>query len=303
MKTLGVPANFQRRRPRSNAYHDLNYSVAEAFLDAVTGGLAPKTDRIYIPILWSNNYHNQGEFKAVPEIQQFLDEAIDARRSYFTVTRCDEGIYETLPSNVLVFGAGDWADVLIPLGSELTPARADTLKYLASFAGCKRSGGPRPYTGKPSFSNYDIEGVGTRLRTKMFEAFAGRKDCFLVDQNGSGVGAWETFANTIRQSKFALAPRGYAPTSFRLYEAMALGAVPVYISDKMLQPYGDELDWDEFCVECSESDIQDLPQRLADISEQWRLHAISVLANLYPKYFSLTGICNRIARYLEEHND
>lgn len=31
------------------------------------------------------------------------------------------------------------------------------------------------------------------------------------------------------RSSLALAPRGTGPTSFRLYEAMALGAVPVYI--------------------------------------------------------------------------
>ena len=41
----------------------------------------------------------------------------------------------------------------------------------------------------------------------------------------------EKFENLIKSSFFFLCPRGYGPASFRLYESIELGTVPVYISD------------------------------------------------------------------------
>ena len=38
-------------------------------------------------------------------------------------------------------------------------------------------------------------------------------------------------------SVFGLAPRGYGPTSFRLYETMQMDAVPIYISDVFWLPF------------------------------------------------------------------
>ena len=35
----------------------------------------------------------------------------------------------------------------------------------------------------------------------------------------------------MRDSLFSLCPRGYGPTSFRLYESIQLGSIPVYIAE------------------------------------------------------------------------
>jgi hypothetical protein len=40
----------------------------------------------------------------------------------------------------------------------------------------------------------------------------------------------------LSRSWFALCPRGYGPTSYRLYEALRLGAIPVYVSDRHWLP-------------------------------------------------------------------
>lgn len=309
MKILETPIQFQSRRLPSSPTHDLNYSVAEAFLDAVIKGLNPQTDRIYIPILWSNSYHNYREsrkdpvFRAVPDIQKFLDYSLDPDKQYFTVTRCDEGIYEELPPNVQVFGAGDNADIQLPLSSKLSSLPPGEPKHLASFVGAKRSGGPRPCAGLPTFSDYDPDGVGTRIRTKMFKAFEGNITCRVVDRCGGNENRFRDFQQTANHSKYALAPRGYTPTSFRLYEAMALGSVPVYISDKFLLPYAERLEWMEFCVICGEAQIPDLPARLANIPEEWRLTAVDRLAAIYPLYFSLNGVVRQITQYLETEDD
>ena len=46
----------------------------------------------------------------------------------------------------------------------------------------------------------------------------------------------DKFKQLISESYFSL-PRGYGPTSFRLYESIKSGTVPVYISDEHFLPY------------------------------------------------------------------
>lgn len=306
MRILDVPDEF--RPPRShNGRHDHHYGVAEAFYKhVISPGVAVETDAIYIPVFWAACYHSYAEsrgdpvFRALPHLQEFLVEALDPNEQYFTVMRCDEGCYEELPKNVLVFGACGGADVQIPLTSDILPEPPGLEpEYLASFAGFKRPGGPVPHEGHVSFSDWIPEGVGTRVRSKMFAAFEGRGDCLLRDCSDLSEQGWRYFSDLMRKTKYALAPRGYGATSFRLYEAMALGAVPVYISDRFLLPYAERLNWDDFCIYCSEDQIDGLPERLEATPEEWREGAVRQLRELYPKYFSLDGTCRQIVRCLE----
>ena len=51
----------------------------------------------------------------------------------------------------------------------------------------------------------------------------------------------EKFENLIKSSFFFLCPKGYGPASFRLYESIELGTVPVYISDDFVLPFEEEI--------------------------------------------------------------
>jgi len=310
MNIVPVPATFRPYRSRRSD-HDHNYCIAEAFYDAVKSGeVEPETERSYLPICWANSYHEYvGEvgypFRAIPRLQEFLDSSLSPSEKYFTVARCDEGIYEATPGNLLVFGAGKFADVAVPLTSDIpyVPPSAD-LEYLATFAGCIRCGGPDPSEERPTQSVNNPDGIGTQVRQAMQSAFKGVDDCQVNDiRNGGTDDAWQNMTSMMSQSKFCLAPRGYAPTSFRLYEAMALGSIPVYISDEFITPFDDEIDWSEFCVFCKPEDLEGLPTRLRNIPESWRVNAVRSLSVLYPEYFSLSGTCQQIANHLEADND
>lgn len=50
---------------------------------------------------------------------------------------------------------------------------------------------------------------------------------------------------------FALCPRGYGTTSFRLYEALHLKCIPIYISDEHWLPFQNKIDWERICILCS----------------------------------------------------
>lgn len=305
MRITPVPTEFRPYRSRwSN--HDHNYCVAEAFYDAVVSGeVNPKTDMTYLPIFWANSYHEYVKevgypFRAIPQLQRFLNNFLFSPQTYFTVARCDEGIYEKIPDNLLVFGAGKFSDITIPLTSHIAYIPpAVNLKYLATFAGCIRCGGPHPSKERPTRSVVNPDGIGTQIRQAMQSAFEEVDECKIDDiRNGGTDEAWRNMTSMMSQSIFCLAPRGYAPTSFRLYEAMALGSIPVYISDEFITPFDDELDWSEFCVFCRPEEIEQLPQLLKDIPKHWRQNALARLQKLYTSHFSLHGTCQQIAHRL-----
>jgi Exostosin family len=74
------------------------------------------------------------------------------------------------------------------------------------------------------------------------------------------------YVRALRESAFVLCPRGGGTTSFRLFEAMMLGRVPVIISDQWVPPEGP--DWDSFSVSVEESAVDRIPALLEARREQ-----------------------------------
>ena len=77
----------------------------------------------------------------------------------------------------------------------------------------------------------------------------------------------QKYIETISKSYFSLCPRGFGPTSFRLYESIELGSVPVYISDDFLLPFSDIIDWEKICIFSNYKDIKNLKTKMVDILE------------------------------------
>ena len=63
----------------------------------------------------------------------------------------------------------------------------------------------------------------------------------------------KTYAETILRSKFILCPRGAGVTSFRLYEAIQAGRVPVVLGDDWVPPEGP--DWGSFILRVPEINV------------------------------------------------
>jgi hypothetical protein len=67
------------------------------------------------------------------------------------------------------------------------------------------------------------------------------------------------------ESYFALCPRGVGSTSYRFYEAMQLGVVPVLIADEDTRPFRKQIDWETCSVFCK--NINELPKKLDSFSK------------------------------------
>jgi hypothetical protein len=57
--------------------------------------------------------------------------------------------------------------------------------------------------------------------------------------------------NDMARAIFAFCPRGYGGTSFRLYEAIRLKCIPIYISDIHSLPFPHKVDWSKVAIICN----------------------------------------------------
>jgi len=86
---------------------------------------------------------------------------------------------------------------------------------------------------------------------------------------------WQAeYFEVMYDSMFVLCPPGVAPSSYRIFEAMKAGRVPVIIADDWIPPDGPN--WTEFSLRVPEVRLQDVPkilERLADRAPQMGLRA------------------------------
>lgn len=75
------------------------------------------------------------------------------------------------------------------------------------------------------------------------------------------------YREVVRASKFVLCPRGHGASSFRLYETLHAGRVPVVVSDTWLPPPG--IDWSKCVVRVRESDVGSIPELLEQLEPVW----------------------------------
>ena len=76
------------------------------------------------------------------------------------------------------------------------------------------------------------------------------------------------YADLLIRSKFVLCPRGSATSSYRLYETMQIGRVPVILSDEWIPPMGPN--WNEFAVFVPEEDVNNIHSILTELDSTWQ---------------------------------
>jgi hypothetical protein len=107
----------------------------------------------------------------------------------------------------------------------------------------------------------------------------------------------KSYVEVIRQSKFALCPRGIGSNSIRLFEVMELGVAPIIISDAWLPPQG--IDWKSFALFVKESEIAHLVElaekHASEAEERGRLARVA-----WEQNFSDPFCFNRCIEVVEE---
>jgi Exostosin family len=117
----------------------------------------------------------------------------------------------------------------------------------------------------------------SRLRKKLLALAPHRSDCIVEDtsyyihhrpKDEAAMDFQRRYAKIMSRSRFALCPRGCAPSSYRIFESMKAGCVPVIISDNWLPPKGP--DWESFALFIPEKKIHMIESIIASEDDSWQ---------------------------------
>ena len=248
-----------------------------------------KTDRIYLPISWTSVYNNNGNNENNIELQKYLD-TLDPDKKYFTVCQHEEAPTQNLPKNTIVFSAS---------GKIFEKNNSNNYKPIPLI--CSKIKKPDLKKDRDIFCSF--VGANTHsIRRKLKEQLKDDSNYYFEMSD------WElnvskqkesNFKNITERSIFTLCPRGNGPTSFRMYEAMQLGSIPVYVYDVKWVPYEKDINWLDICVFVHEHEIPHIKEMLENISEERIDFMRSRIKEIYDEWFSLDGMCDKISNHLQ----
>jgi hypothetical protein len=123
------------------------------------------------------------------------------------------------------------------------------------------------------------------VRSRLLELRADAAFC--IEHRDTGWTRTESaYAEDLLSGKFILCPRGLGASTFRVFEAMRLGRVPVVISDAWVEPPG--VHWKDFILRVAEADAIAIPRLLRAIEPDWQRMA-QAAQSAWERNFSLTA--------------
>ena len=149
-----------------------------------------------------------------------------------------------------------------------------------------------PEFSKPEFL-FSFQGNYTsRVRRHLFSLDFGRSD-IRIEQSESAfkIGDMKRYADMIWRSKFVLCPRGIGMSSFRLFETMQSGRVPVIISDHWVPC--SFIDWSKVSLRVRERDIGRLPEICRANEDRW-VEMGREARQIWVEWFSEPGLAKLI---------
>lgn len=233
-------------------------------------------DRYLIPIFWTNAYkQNQQQI-----IQEKLDQ-LDPTKKYYCVSTHDDAPTEKLPPDTLVFAGGGNNPNTIPIPlvvSKVPEYKKEDKTIRASFVGS------HTHAMRGDMAAYVPPEYVISMQPSWSDV--------ITDERFSA------FEETSIRSEYMLCPRGYGPTSYRMYEAFQYGAIPVYISDRFWLPWEKELNWDNLIIKITPQELPNIKQILDD-NEEMKDSMLEYAASVYDEYFSLDGVFKKIIEKVE----
>lgn len=233
MKIYILPVKSELyRRPKINPFveHSEGFNCETDFLsflkshESLITNNPSEADWHYLPVYWSywqlsNDYGRSGR----EEMSNYLKSLVLDESKTFTISEADDE--PSFGLNIKVFSGNTdnfgWTPIPILTLPHALPKVLPDKKYLSNFVGNLK---------------------GWPIRETMKKVLEGREDVKII-QNKKGE---DLFVNTVLESYTTLCPRGSAKGSYRFYESMQLGVVPIMISDSDFRPFKKQINWDSF---------------------------------------------------------
>jgi len=235
-----------------------------------------------ININWTNLFVNQAFLNdGSVDVESALSN-LDPQKKYFTVVQMDDGILHTLPDNCVKFGCCQYIPIPLVYQSDILremPKKSFQEKSIfASFVGSLT------HQVRHTMCNY----------TKDDYYFVTKQWSHNVKED-----MLENFISVSINSKFCFAPRGYGRNSFRLWEVLELGSIPIYLwNDIDFLPFKDKIDYSKLCISLNIEDIDTLDAKLREITEDEYNNMLAYYETVR-HYFTYKGIAEYILNHLE----
>ena len=181
----------------------------------------------YLPIYWTryHKHHDHGKYGLGPLQEEVKRRIINDSRT-FTICQWDGNpLVDVGETRLFLAARKETAGIDIPIlcSPHRIPMIKPAKKYLASFVG--------------RLATHPI-------RYDMNRQLGKRRDVYVRDR-AKGT---RFFVKQMLRSYIALCPRGSSCGSFRFYEAMQLGVVPMLIGDVDTRPFKTFVDWDKISL-------------------------------------------------------
>jgi hypothetical protein len=275
MKYVDIPDCFRAKINVNYPAHQRG-ELIEEFADRYYRDKPDANGFSYIPLHWCAWHVNNGYGKQKDACVRLLQDLPKGR--YFTIAQYDGGtlIDDFLTEKGCVTFVCDCKierNIIIPLLCDPHPVkRDDYTPFLCSFVG--------------SFNTHPVRPALRDMYQRAPGFYFGHRDTVL-------------FRNVMRQSRFTLCPRGSGITSFRLYEALQVGSIPIYVSDIFRCPFEGKIDWKEICLFFKLEEIGNIEQTVKAIPEKRVNEMRAAGQRAVEKYFNLRGTCDEILEVLK----
>jgi glycosyltransferase involved in cell wall biosynthesis len=293
LKIIEVPKRFAPRLPFAYPPHQIDKIMIEEKCMNYFKKNCNKisSEYIYLPIQWTAYHLLNGYGKNLEDLIDYYETTIKKfpKSNFFTIVQYDGGTLIKLKNCRIFSCSGDFMSPIgensyyepIPLICDKHPIKnISNKKYKVTFCGRKTHG----------------------IREKIFLTLKNENDYFLHETISNKFTDIDTqiFRYLMNNSIFTLCPRGYGPTSFRLYESIQMKSIPIYISDKFWLPYENEIKWSKFALCVNENQINNIPQIVDNIIKEKKYEEmIKEGQRIYEKYFTWESIIKNIVKNIE----
>ncbi|REJ78535.1 MAG: hypothetical protein DWQ47_03530 [Acidobacteria bacterium] len=110
------------------------------------------------------------------------------------------------------------------------------------------------------------------------------------------------FFDNLYGSDYSVCVRGYGNWSYRFYETLACGRIPIFINTDCVLPLSSSIDWKKYCVWIERSEIDEIVERILDFHSSFDEEgfiALQVeLRKIWEEQFTLGGMMANLESYL-----
>jgi hypothetical protein len=127
-----------------------------------------------------------------------------------------------------------------------------------------------------------------------------------ANKAAASLSARKQFVQNLVHCDYALCARGHGNYSFRFYEALSVGRIPIFINTDCALPYEDKIDWKRYCIWVEEREISKLPEIVADfherISEREFIELQYECRKLWDSWVSPVAYFRNFHRYFDKYS-